>query len=67
MALCGAIQRIAVAHRFYGYRRVAVLVQREGCGVGAKQVRHPVKEDNSRPWGVSESGGAWVAGITYAR
>jgi hypothetical protein len=33
MALRDAIQRIAVGHRFYGYRRVAVLVQREGYGV----------------------------------
>lgn len=46
MALRDAIQRIAVAHRFYGYRRVAVLAQREGYGVGSKKVRRLMKEDN---------------------
>ena len=46
MALRDAIQRIAVAHRFYGYRRVTVVVQREGYGVGAKKVRRLMKEDN---------------------
>jgi transposase InsO family protein len=46
MALRDAIQRIAVAHRFYGYRRVAVLAQREGYGVGSKTVRRLMKEDN---------------------
>ncbi len=46
MALRDAIQRIAVGHPFYGYRRVAVLVQREGYAVGAKVVRRLMKEDN---------------------
>ena len=46
MALRDVIQRIAVVHRFYGYRRVAVLVQREGYGVGVKKVRRLMKEDN---------------------
>jgi putative transposase len=46
MGLRDAVQRIAVAHRFYGYRRVAVLVQREGYGVGAKKVRRLMREDN---------------------
>jgi putative transposase len=46
MALRDAIQRIAMAHRFYGYRRVAVLVQREGYAVGAKRVRRRMKADN---------------------
>ena len=45
-ALYDAVQRIAVAHRFYGYRRVAVLVQREGYEVGAKKVRRVMQEDN---------------------
>ena len=35
MALRDVIQRVAVTHRFYGYRRIAVLVQREGYEVGA--------------------------------
>ena len=46
MALRDAIQRQALAHRFYGYRRVAVLVQREGYGVGTKKVRRLMQEDN---------------------
>lgn len=46
MALRDAIQRMALAHRFYGYRRVAVLVEREGYVVGAKKVRRLMKEDN---------------------
>ncbi len=28
--LRGAIQRLALAHRYCGYRRIAVLLQREG-------------------------------------
>jgi putative transposase len=46
MALRDAIQRMAVTHRFYGYRRIAVLVQREGYEVGAKKVQRLMKEDN---------------------
>src|ERR1022692_1284208 len=46
MALRDAIQWQALAHRFYGYRRVAVLVQREGYGVGTKKVRRLMQEDN---------------------
>lgn len=46
MALHDAIQRLAVGHRFYGYRRMAVLVQREGYQVGTKTVRRLMKQDN---------------------
>lgn len=46
VALRDAIQRIAVAHRFYGYRRVTVVVQRDGYEVGAKKVRRLMNEDN---------------------
>jgi len=46
MALRDAIQRQALAHRFYGYRRVTILVQREGYGVGSKKVRRLMQEDN---------------------
>jgi putative transposase len=46
MALRDAIQRQALAHRFYGYRRVTILVQREGYGVGGKKVRRLMQEDN---------------------
>jgi putative transposase len=28
--LRAAVQRLALAHRYYGYRRIAVLLQREG-------------------------------------
>jgi transposase InsO family protein len=41
-----AIQRLALAHRYYGYRRIAVLLQREGLVAGAKKVRHLMREDN---------------------
>lgn len=46
IALRDAIQRLAVAHRYYGYRRMAVLLQREGFAVGAKRVRRMMGEDN---------------------
>jgi len=46
MALRDVIQRLAVGHRFYGYRRIAILVQREGYEVGTKKVRRWMKEDN---------------------
>jgi putative transposase len=46
VALRDATQRIAAAHRFYGYRRVTVVVQREGYEVGAQKVRRLMKEDN---------------------
>jgi putative transposase len=45
-ALRDAIQRAVVAHRFYGYRRVAVLVQREGFAVGVNKVWRVMQEDN---------------------
>lgn len=41
-----AIQRLALAHRYYGYRRIAVLLQREGLIAGAKKVRRLMREDN---------------------
>jgi transposase InsO family protein len=44
--LRGAIQRLALAHRYYGYRRIAVLLQREGLVAGAKKVRRLMREDN---------------------
>ena len=46
LALRDAIQRAAVTHRFEGYRRLAVRVQREGYEVGVKKVRRLMKEDN---------------------
>jgi len=44
--LRGAIQRLALKHRYYGYRRIAVLLQREGFAAGAKKVRRLMREDN---------------------
>ena len=44
--LRNAIQRLALAHRYYGYRRIAVLLQREGLAAGAKKVRRLMREDN---------------------
>jgi transposase InsO family protein len=41
-----AVQRLALKHRYYGYRRIAVLVQREGLAAGAKTVRRLMREDN---------------------
>jgi putative transposase len=41
-----AVQRLALKHRYYGYRRIAVLVQREGLATGAKVVRRLMREDN---------------------
>ena len=46
MALRGAIQRAALKHRYYGYRRIAVVIEREGFQVGAKKVRRLMREDN---------------------
>ena len=46
MALRDVIQRMAIGHRFYGYRRITVLVQREGYVVGTKKVRRLMKQDN---------------------
>jgi putative transposase len=46
MTLRDVIQRLAVGHRFYGYRRIAILVQRDGYEVGTKKVRRLMKEDN---------------------
>jgi putative transposase len=41
-----AVQRLALKHRYYGYRRIAVLVRREGLTAGAKVVRRLMREDN---------------------
>jgi putative transposase len=40
------VQRMALAHRQYGYRRIAPLVQREGFAVGAEKVRSILRSDN---------------------
>jgi putative transposase len=41
-----AIQRLALAHRHYGYRRISALLRREGWCVNAKRVLRLTREDN---------------------
>jgi putative transposase len=45
-ALRDLIQRQALAHRSYGYRRIAALVHRAGWSAGAEKVRRLLKADN---------------------
>lgn len=45
-ALRDLVQRVALAHRFYGYRSITRALQREGWAVGAKKVRRLMREDN---------------------
>ena len=45
-ALRDRIQRLSLANRFYGYRRIAALLRREGCCVNAKRVLRLMREDN---------------------
>jgi len=40
------LQELALAHRHYGYRRLAVLLRREGRVVNAKRVLRLMREDN---------------------
>jgi len=44
MELRDAIQRVALRHRYYGYRRIVVQLQREGIIVGPKKVRRLMEE-----------------------
>jgi transposase InsO family protein len=46
MALRDAIQRLALAHRHYGYRRIGALLRREGWWVNGKRVLGITREDN---------------------
>src|SRR5260370_6425875 len=41
-----AIQRLALAHPHYGYRRIAALLRREGLAVNHKRVLRLMREDN---------------------
>jgi transposase InsO family protein len=45
-ALRGVIQRLAVAHRAYGYRRIGVMLRREGRVVNHKRLVKIMREDN---------------------
>jgi putative transposase len=44
--LRGAMQRLALANRHYGYRRIAVLLRREGHIVNHKKLVGMMREDN---------------------
>ena len=46
VALRDAVQRIALAHRDHGYRRITPLVQRAGFVVGEEKVRRILRNDN---------------------
>jgi putative transposase len=46
MAVRDAIQKAALAHRYYGYRRIAALLQRQGFMVSPKKVRRLMAADN---------------------
>jgi transposase InsO family protein len=46
LALRDAIQRLALANRHYGYRRIGELLRREGWCVNAKRVLRLTGEDN---------------------
>jgi transposase InsO family protein len=45
-ALRDLVQRLALAHRFYGYRRITELVRREGWAVNRKRIARIMREDN---------------------
>jgi transposase InsO family protein len=45
-AVRDAIQRLALAHRHYGYRRIAAQLRREGLAVNRKRVLRLMGEDN---------------------
>lgn len=45
-ALRDIIQRLAVAHRHYGYRRISALLRREGLCINHKRVVRLMREDN---------------------
>lgn len=46
MAVRDRVQRLALRYRYYGYRRIAVLLQREGWIVNHKRVLRLMREDN---------------------
>ena len=45
-AVRDAIHRLALSHRHYGYRRITVLLKREGWVVNHKRVARLMREDN---------------------
>src|SRR5665213_4552281 len=46
MELRDLVQRLALAHRAYGYRRITELVRREGRPVNRKRIARIMREDN---------------------
>lgn len=46
IALRDVLQRLAIAHRHYGYRRLTALVQRDGWAVNHKRVLRLMRTDN---------------------
>ena len=44
--LRAAVQRLGLAHRHYGYRQIAVLLQRDGSIAGVKVMRRLIREDS---------------------
>jgi len=46
LALHDAVQRLALAHRHYGHRRIGALLRREGWAANAKRVLRVMREDN---------------------
>jgi transposase InsO family protein len=44
--LRSAMQRLALANRHYGYRRIGVLLRREGYAVNHKKINGSMREDN---------------------
>lgn len=46
MAVRDAIQQAAIAHRYYGYRRIAAQLQQQGFMVSVKKVRRLMRGDN---------------------
>src|SRR3569623_2646727 len=40
------VQRLSLAHRHYGYRRITAQLRREGHLANAKRVLRPMREDN---------------------
>lgn len=45
-ALRDVVQKTALDHRSYGYRRIGALINRTGWSAGAEKVRRILKEDN---------------------
>jgi len=45
-ALCDVVQRLALANRHYGYRRIGALLRREGWQVNHKRLVRIMREDN---------------------